>query len=60
MKYARIRGAIAPATLLQIPMILILLAAVSLGPIIVIYGFDAVCRMANPVPMTNSPARKIE
>src|SRR5690606_19256434 len=52
-------GAIAPATLLQIPMILIRLAAVSTGPIIVIYGLEAVCKIAKPPPIVNKPIKKI-
>jgi hypothetical protein len=55
----RISGAIAPATLLQIPIILILFAALSIGPRIVIYGLDAVCKMVNPVACTNKPSKNI-
>src|SRR5690606_1118459 len=52
-------GAIAPATLVQIPMILIRLAAVSTGPILVIYGLDAVCKLATPPPIVNKSIIKI-
>ena len=36
--------------LLAIPIIAIRLAALSIGPKIVIYGLDAVCSTASPVP----------
>ena len=45
-----IKGLSIPATLLQIPMILILFAALSIGPIILMYGLLAVCNNASPVP----------
>ena len=55
---ANINGAIIPANLLQIPMMLIRLAALSIGPTIVIYGLAAACKIVNPVPMENKPIRK--
>ena len=48
-----------PANLLQIPITLILRAALSIGPIIVIYGFAAACKIESPVPMIKSPVRKM-
>ncbi|MBK8780179.1 MAG: hypothetical protein IPO25_23310 [Saprospiraceae bacterium] len=48
-------GAKAPAALLNTPMILILLAALSIGPRMVIYGLEAVCNKAIPPPITNKP-----
>ena len=41
---------IIPANLLQIPIMLIRRAAVSNGPKTVAYGFEAVCKTANPMP----------
>ena len=46
-----------PAILLQTPMILMRCAALSIGPRIVTYGFEAVCNSASPVPCRNSPSR---
>src|SRR5215467_13660058 len=53
----RMTGLSAPATLLQIPMMLIRLAADSIGPITEIYGFDAVCSSASPIPWMKRPVR---
>jgi len=55
----RMIGAIAPANLLAIPIMLIRLAALSRGPMIVTYGFEAVWRRAIPVPWTKRPRRKM-
>ena len=41
-------------------MMLILRAALSIGPIIVIYGFAEACRTESPVPIVNRPVRKIQ
>ena len=38
---------------------LIRLAALSIGPILVMYGLAAVWRIASPVPKMNKPVRKI-
>ena len=54
---ARMIGAMAPANLLAMPMMLILFAALSRGPIIVTYGLTAVCSIVRPAPMTKSPVR---
>src|SRR5690606_17551246 len=51
----KIIGATAPANLLQIPIILIRFAALSGGPTIVMYGLEAVCKIAKPLPMINKP-----
>jgi hypothetical protein len=56
---ANIRGDTIPANLLHIPIILILLAALSIGPIIVMYGLAADCKIVKPAPITNRPVRKI-
>ncbi len=52
-----ITGTIIPAVLLQIPAMLIRLAALSIGPMIVKYGLDAVCNSAKAEPCTNMPVR---
>ena len=51
-------GASTPASLLQIPMMLMRAAALSIGPTTVMYGLLAVCSKAKPVPMMNRPIRK--
>ena len=56
---AKIKGAMMPAPLLKIPMMLMRCAALSFGPSTVMYGFAAVCNMANPAPMVKSPTRNI-
>ena len=57
MTAANTSGARMPASLLQMPTMLILRAALSRGPMIVTYGLAAVCRMASPVPMRKRPVR---
>ena len=51
------KGAIMPANLLHIPIMLIRRAALSMGPNIVTYGFTAVCIIDKPVPMVNKPIK---
>ena len=46
-----------PASLLQTPMMLMRLAADSMGPITVTKGLPAVCNTARPIPKRNSPAK---
>ena len=47
----KIRDPSAPATLFAIPIIAILLAPLSIGPNMVMYGFEAVCKMVIPAAM---------
>jgi hypothetical protein len=53
----RIKGAMTPANLLQIPIILMRFAALSIGPRMVTKGFTAVCKTDRPMPIINSPER---
>ena len=48
-------GAIAPASLLQMPMKAMRWAALSIGPRMLMYGLEAVCSSDSPAPITNSP-----
>src|SRR3954468_6337093 len=57
IKAANSKGAIIPAILLHMPMMLMRWAALSSGPIIVTYGLAAVCSSDNPIPMINKPVR---
>ena len=58
IRKARNNGGIGHANLLQIPMILIRLAALSNGPRIVIYGLTDACKNAFAVPLTKDATRK--
>jgi hypothetical protein len=53
----RMSGLSTPATLLQIPMMLIRRAADSMGPMMEMYGLEAVCNNARPIPWTKRPLR---
>ncbi|MNI60117.1 hypothetical protein D3C73_1153110 [compost metagenome] len=48
-------GARMPAILLQMPIIAMRRAAVSIGPRMEMYGLIAVCSKASPLPITNRP-----
>ena len=52
------KGETGHASLLHIPMILIRLAALSIGPSMVMYGLMAVCRNALAVPQQNEATMK--
>ena len=49
----------APAILFAIPMMLILLAALSMDPNSVTYRLDAVCIRVKPAPCRNNPIKNI-
>ena len=56
-KVPKIKAPKAPATLLVIPIIDIRLAALSIGPKMVIYGLAAVCNKVIPAPCVKIPAK---